>query len=192
MRAPSPSFQSELASYRRRLVAERADYVYLPIALEILDRWREHPDAEAIWTTLGQKLPPELMPMATQLIDLVLEKRLLMREVQLVVNQIPRRKAKTAQWSKHQLQDKNYAALVAAGSLLDEITSGAERLLGRKKGTGPRKVFITGWRDKFVEFCGQPLDDVVRVLTEIAFGGEITKDTVRATQKPTTQAKRRK
>lgn len=39
---------------------------------------------------------------------------------------------------------------------------------------------MKGLTDKFNDLCGRPLDKVVCVLTEIAFGQEVTLDEVRA------------
>jgi hypothetical protein len=64
-------------------------------------------------------------------------------------------------------------------------------LLGRKRKTGPRNVFIRGWLEKFTELCGKPLVPVVVVITFAAFGEEMTEEAIRDTLKATTRADRR-
>jgi hypothetical protein len=77
-------------------------------------------------------------------------------------------------------------------SAVAEYEQLSTRLLGREKKTAAKKRFMLGWSNKFKELCGQPLDQVVRVLTEIVFDVEVSIDAVRGAQRPSTRPGRRK
>jgi hypothetical protein len=183
MRAPSPTFLSELAIYRQKLALDNQGHHQLPLALKILDRWLEHPSTEAIWQTLEGKLPPEAMPTAEEFIFLILDRRFLAEKFQNVVDGIPTFENKTRVRRRRQERDKKYFELAHEAALLGDVIEGRRRLLGREGTAAIRARFMAEWSAKFRELCNQPLDDVVRVLTEIAFGRMVSLDAVRAAQK---------
>jgi hypothetical protein len=187
MRAPSPSFKSELAAYRQRLVSERADYPQLRLWLKILDRWKDHSSAETIWKTVREKLLAA--PTAGQFIDLVLERWSIAIELQRVTSQPPEKAgAKIRVQADRHWRDGDYWLAAYEKSFLEswtnDIRERSDRLLGRKKAGAARRCFMAGWRDKFKELTGQPLDPVVKVLTEIAFGCDVSIEAVRAAHMP--------
>jgi hypothetical protein len=65
-----------------------------------------------------------------------------------------------------------------------------DAVLGRKKAGAPRKRFMKMVRDAFMANCGRPLNSVVAVLTEIAFGPCTTVSAVRGTQRATKRRER--
>jgi hypothetical protein len=68
--------------------------------------------------------------------------------------------------------------------LLDNVEALRARVLGREK-TGPRMFFMRRLSASFEYWCGQPLDDVVGILTGIAFNleKEISAEAVRKARK---------
>jgi len=184
MRAPPASFKSELTAYRRKLFLHRANHPQLRLCLEVLNRWENHGSVETRWNTITEKLPPEARPTAGQFIDLVLERRVVAEELYRVMREAPGEKAKKRARIKRRLNtDAEWQAGAKIFTALADFRDKSEQVLGREKGTAPRKRFESGWRDKFKEQCGQPLDEVVRVLSEIAFGGERKIGAVRGTQR---------
>jgi hypothetical protein len=185
--SPTSSFASELKAYRQRLlVSEHKVQPWFPAALKALDNWADHPGSEAIWTILKEKLPPEALPTAGHFIDLVLQQWVLAQAVdererddaKVVKNHVDR--------LKRHLRDENYGRLWREAKLLDDHIKVHKKVLRRKMGAA-KTNFMAGWSFKFREQCGQPLDDVVRVLTEIAFGTEETTQSVRDKRRPTTK-----
>jgi hypothetical protein len=176
MRALSPSFKSELEAYRQRLAKERADYPRLAFALQVIDRWHDHTDVETIWDTIKEKLPADAAT-AEQFIDLVLQRWDTATELNERVPKIPDIETKSRSWIKRHLQKRKYGQIARETGLLDDLLERRTRLLGRQ-GTA-RKPFMEGWSAKFQELCGQPLDEIVASLTEIAFNGRVTIDMVR-------------
>jgi hypothetical protein len=59
MRAPSPSFRTELATYCADLAANREHFSDRDYALanEVLDRWEKRDDMEEVWSTIKAKCP---------------------------------------------------------------------------------------------------------------------------------------
>jgi hypothetical protein len=86
---------------------------------------------------------------------------------------------------------KAHAQLAREFEALDRLAPMLARL-GRQKENIERKKFITNWQDKFTELCGQPLDEVVRVLTQIVYGGSPNIGVIRGARRPTTRRARKK
>jgi hypothetical protein len=192
MRAPSPSFKNELTSYRRRSVPKIANDEQRQLAVRIIDDWKDHAAVETIWNTIKQKLPAKDLPTAEEFIYLVLERRLSWEEFnkKKVIQQGPEveanvRRTANLHWKKGDYDNAKDKMVYA-----DKFHARRDQLLGRKKTTAPQKLFMKGWSDKFRELCGDPLDEVVRVLTEIAFDKAVPMSAVRDTGKPTTRKAR--
>ena len=192
MRAPSPSFKAELAAYQRQVVPEIADDDQRQLAVKIIDDWKDHAAVEKTWNTIKRKLPAEVMPTAAEFINLVLERRLSWEQVnKKVIQQGPQVEADTRRTANYHWKSGDYDNAKGKMSDADKFHEMRDRLLGRKKALAPRKLFTKDWSDKFRELCGDPLDEVVRVLTEIAFERLATISAVRGVQKPTTRRARR-
>jgi hypothetical protein len=180
------TFKSALLAYRKQLVA--LDVPPRSIVFRVLDRWSKHGSVEPIWETVKKKLPADVVPTPVEFIELVLQRRLLCERLEEIVGEAPEIERKTDARSKRHLRDRNRSALIAEQTALNNFTVSGERLFGREKATGPRnKVFMRGWSDKFRELCDDPLDEVVRVLTEVAFGEPISIGAVRGTGRVTTR-----
>jgi hypothetical protein len=183
------SFKTELATYRRTLVEQRPDDAQRRLALEVIDRWNEHISVESFWGKIVQKLRPEDLPRPEQFIDLVLQRRILAARIDEVDRETPALEKKVKSRAKRHLREKTYSKVATEIGLLADIVDQRKRLLGRESG-GQRKVFVVGWSEKFEELCGQPLDEVVRVLTEIAFDTEETIGGIRGMRRPTKRGDR--
>jgi hypothetical protein len=182
------SFRNELATYRERIVG--ANPKFSGLQLEILDRWRDHASVETIWKTIQSRLPADALPTAWEFISLFLERRAIAERVKVIGHEARHVEAKHLVRTKRHIKNRDYAAVAHENRLMSEFIE-SNRLLGREKSRGHRKIFVKGWSDKFRELCGDPLDEVVRVLTEIAFGDTETIDAVRGVHRPTTRTKRR-
>jgi hypothetical protein len=172
------SFRSELATCRQQLIRDRWED---RLARKVLDEWEKHPAVESIWSAISPKLPAEYV--AREFILDVLALRVRTKNLDRVVRGLGSVEAKALARNKRHLKNKHYHQAADEMKLLAEVRDGRERLLSRKKETAARKYFETGWREKFIELCGQPFHDVVADLTEIAFGGEVTAEAVRSTRR---------
>jgi hypothetical protein len=63
----------------------------------------------------------------------------------------------------------------------------SERLMGRQTENVEQKRFKKDWRDKFTELCGQPLNEVVRVLSQIVYGGSPNIGAIKGVRRATTR-----
>ena len=184
MRAPSRSFGTELEVYREKLIADNKEHPDLPLWLKVLDRWRRHTAAEQIWQTLKNKVPAGDMLTEEEFIWLVLEQRLIVLEPLIkVVDGLPGKKQLVDHRTKRHMKEKKHTQIALENELLGRALDQSDRLLGREKKTAIRNRFVAAWSGKFTQICGQPLDEVVRVLTEIAFGKTMTIDSVRGVRK---------
>jgi hypothetical protein len=189
MRAPTPSFKGALAACRQRLESELKDHTKLAFALKILDRWSRQPALENTWATISPKLRVEYS--AEDFILDVLASAHCAEKLKLVVDELDSRGPKTIARSKHFIKSKRFSEAADVLKLLAEVREGRQRLLSRKKKTAARNYFMTGWGEKFITLCGQPFDDIVIQLTEIALGDEVTMEMARGARKPTTSSGRR-
>jgi hypothetical protein len=187
---PPSTFRSALFAYRKELLA--AGVPPQSLAVRVIDRWSNHGAVESLWKTIAKKLPAEVLPTPKEFIGLVVQRRLLCEQLQEIVREAPALEAKTNARAKQNLREKKRKAVIVEQMALDNFVDHGTRLFGREKVTGPRnKVFMRGWSDKFRELCGDPLDEVVRVLTEVAFGGSISIASVRGTNRATTRTARK-
>jgi hypothetical protein len=189
MRGPS-SFKSELAAYRRQVIPQIADDDQRRLASKIIDNWKDHAAVETIWNTIKRKLPAEDMPTAEEFIYLVLERRLSWDRVKRNNSETPALVAKFKTQLRRHLREENFSQLERETPLLSKYLEVRDRLLGRKKAAAPQKLFSKEWRDQFRKLCGDPLDEVARVLTEIAFDKPVPISAMRDIDKPTTRRAR--
>jgi hypothetical protein len=192
MRAPTSSFKSELEASLANLKRIAASLKFndpeiLPIVINLINQWMAHPDVEHIWNILREKLPPEVMPTAQQFIQKVIERRIVAHRLRSVINESQQITDKGRHKAKRHRKEgrarEGDAMMWAVVKFEDQNT----RILGRQKNESPQKKFILGWRDEFRRLCGQPLDEVVADLTDIAFEQTKTREQVRDTAKPTTR-----
>jgi hypothetical protein len=180
-----------LAAFRARLKAFPALVQADPrhqITIDLLNRWLAHPEAEAIWTRLREKLPSDVS--AGAFAYGVVQRRLLAEKFSLIIREAPGLEAKGKVRTKRHSAQRKYAQVASENALLDDFVKQRERLLGRQK-SAPHSRFMRELGEKFRELCDQPLDDVVRVLTEIAFGEGVSLDAVRGAQRAKTREGRR-
>jgi hypothetical protein len=90
---------------------------------------------------------------------------------------------RTVALNKRHLKDKQFLRAANELEMLGTVRGLREHLLSRKEKTAARQYFMTGWSRRFQAMCGQPLDEIVRVLTDIAFGGEAQTQAVRDARK---------
>jgi hypothetical protein len=83
--------------------------------------------------------------------------------------------------------DLNESA-VAKRHFAQKLRTDRQRILGRKP--NPERLFIAACRQMFIDTCGQPLDDVTKVLTNVVTGKEVKVKEFRSALKPTTKAAR--
>jgi hypothetical protein len=186
MRAPDRPFRNEIAAYRKKWTADRQGKEIPEVGRKLLARWETDKRADEIWSTLTGKLPPEAMPTAEELIYLVVARRLLADEIKRETTERPGVINEADKRTKQQLQGGAYSQLILENEARREYEGRRGGLISRKAKTAPRKFFVEGWSQKFMELCGQPLDEEVAVLTYFAFGVEMSADQVRYLRKPTT------
>jgi hypothetical protein len=194
MRRPIASFKSELEAAKSNLIRVSASLKFndpeiLPLALAIIDRWLDHADVERIWDTLKCKFQPGALT-PQQLIQMVVERRIVARRLEAVVNQKQSVTKKLRHQAKRHRIEKRPAQSDATMSAVINFDNQSTNTLGRQKGQAPQKRFKLGWRQYFREQCGQPLDDVGAALTEIAFDTVVTRDQVRGAERATTSGGR--
>jgi hypothetical protein len=187
VRAPSPSFRGELAAFRKRLMTGPDDE-WRRLFVEVLDRWENHPDVEETWRKITAKVPTAV---AGGFIADVLLRRKLVEEIDSRMAQLPGIEGKVRSSTKRHLKEGKYREIADANGLLADVKEMRAQVLGRER-TGSQKHFTIGWSKLFQEVCGQPLDEVVAFLTEIAFGGPVSTEAVRGARKATTRAERQK
>jgi hypothetical protein len=196
---PLPWPKDAIAVYRKRLIADNPDCPPPADKLAILRRWEKNTEWDSCWKKLQEKLPVEDMPTAEEFIWLVLSRSDVARCLDEINRGTPTA-AEAEQRSKAYLSGKRagaelmhaYAELAHEHAALAELNQMRTRLIGRQKENVERKRFIMDWRDKFTERCGQPLDEVVRVLTEIVYGGKVDIGVIRGVRRPTTKRARKK
>ncbi len=182
MSTPSETFRDELKDFQQRLPAltpENDDWMER-LVHEVLVRWMDHTECESIWTTIRPLLRVAVTPV--HFIDEVIL-RIDAEQLNTVVREAPVLEAKMRTRMKRLFSAKQYSRLAPLNAVLGDFNERKARVLGRKK-TGPRINFMKELSAGFVKWCGQPLDNEVRVLAEIAFGGPTTTEAVRAARSP--------
>lgn len=183
MRSPAPSFRSELAAIPQddllawpeieKLTLDRDRKRQL--VAKIISTWMDRADAETIWSTVSTKLPNVTV---AEFVCQVVWRRLMAEKLAEMIRMAPGLETKARHQIKGYLARRNYSQLGSVNTPLDDFTKQRGQLLGRQK-SAPRSRFMWEWATVFRQRCGQPLDEVVRALTEIGFGGDVTLDAVR-------------
>ena len=189
MRTPGSTFRDELKAFQRRLPTLTAENNHWKgrLAHDVIARWVDHSECESIWTTVRPLMRVQLTP--GHFIAEIIFARNDVEQLNFIVREAPAIEAKARARTKRHLKERKYSELAEENALLGEFVERRARVLGREK-TGPRINFMKRLSAGFVQWCGQPLDNVVRVLTEIAFGEPITTEAVRAARKPRTRSNR--
>ena len=186
------SFVSELEAYRIWLVSNSKDDPYLPYKLKIIQQWKDHPLADKTWGIICQELSTDDLPSARDFITFALERAIVARETDRVVKEERQVVIRVNQLAERKWKNDEHLLAAIMKSAIAEHELVSTRLLGREKKTAARKRFMVGWSSKFKELCEWPLDEVVRVLTEVIFDIRVTTDAVRGAQRPSTRPGRRK
>jgi hypothetical protein len=191
MMTSTPTFLAELRAFRQRLAPpipytdpdptyerefERKQKMYI----EVLDRWIEHPDAEEPWIKLKAKSRELLLP------GLFIAEILQRREV---ADDLDRRISGQAGLEKQtEVRIKELVRRPVRGEKLRSAATRQERLddlaeastpFGREGLVAARQHFVRELRKRFVSLTGRPLDEAVRILTEVSFGKPATTEMVR-------------
>lgn len=179
MRAPTPSFNDHLETYRALVMPDRAELVdhwKHRLVTEVLDRWSNHPDKERIWRDLSKKLPPDIP--AGILIGAVVFARIQADEVAERLPKVPDLIFATKSDLKRPLASGGYAAVSLKARLLDQLIA-SRAGFSRKAKDAAKKRFMHFLQNWFHDKCGRALRGDVATLTDIAFGGEHHIDSVR-------------
>ena len=186
MRALSPSFRAALAAYRRAIVEKLPAGPELKPILKVLKRWDEHAGVETIWKTITEAqiasgLPP-LEP--AEFIEWLAFTRAVYEKHSDVIEQTPDVTAKLrAQADRDWKGLEEWPRAIARRAAVEAHLASMDKILGRKKAGAPRQRFMRMLRDTFLANCGRPLNDVVAMLTEIAFGPDTSADAVKNMRK---------
>jgi len=148
-------------------------------AIEMLDRWLEHPGAGDAWSAIQNHSPPA----ASEFIEGILHMRIPMAVLDEHLKAAPHYEAKAEHMAKRLIKEKKHGLAAEILARLSKATEQADAILGRKKKAASKKRFMALCREMFIANCGQPLDATVATLTEIAFGSETTAEASRGTAK---------
>src|SRR5262249_21033720 len=179
MRAPAPTFKDIIAAYRKHAFAGKPTRgIEYRIAMRILNRMEKH-DLEALWNTVRPRLP-QVPEAAGLFITGIIKARIHAERVDHLVNELPAREKKTVLRTKEFLTKKQFQAAAIEMSMVGTVSEGRKRLFSRKSESAAQVDFMVALRSYFADECGQPFDDVVATLTNIAFNiDRITADHVR-------------
>ncbi len=195
MRAPVPSFRSELSNYRQRLLAMeqvQPPHWKLRLAIDLVNRWLERPDAESVWNILQAKVPDGFRLAPSEFAARVIQDRFLAEDLSRVIRDLPGVEHKTRQRLKRHLAKSDYALSAFENALIASVKDQRSRLLSREV-SAPRTRFMRNWCDHFRQLCDQPLYEVVCAITQIAFDDDsVTIEAVRGAHRPSTRAGRRR
>ncbi len=193
MRAPSPTFRADLATYRLSLLDEqsrtpnnngtgRAAHAALAQAIAIVDRWKQHDEAESIWRDIIGNAPPGFAMTPIDVAARVVQYRFYADQMARGIKLAPTVERKMRALSKRHIDEDTPEANEAI-AFERSVRSNTQRLRARNLRRGknaPRTWFMAQWSEHFSQCFGRPLDDVVRFLTEIAFDDpNVTPDMVR-------------
>jgi hypothetical protein len=193
MRSPTPSLRSELSNYQRELTTRRqslppnyTDLRDYDIAIGILDRWikrTKNDGTDWVWTKLQAHLPAGFIITPIQLAEHVIEWRLAALRAAVIVHDGPGLVDKAKGRWKHLANKEDIDAAIDVGVPLARYIKQRPSVLGREAGAD-RTWFIGQWAGFFKTVCGKPLNDVVGVLTEIAFDtDQVSLDDVKNAQR---------
>lgn len=180
MRTPSPTFRDDLKAHQENLSAWglKEDHWKGRLAHEIIARWIDNNECETIWTTV-QPFMKIAGVTPDHFISNIIAARLDTEQLNIIVREAPALEAKVRARTKRHVQEKKYSQLAYENEILGRFVERRRQTLGREK-TGPRIAFMKRLSGSFERWCGQPLDNIVRILTDIAFDGETTTEAVRA------------
>jgi hypothetical protein len=190
MRSPTPSCRSALSAYQRELTARRkalppnyTDLRDYDIAIGIVDRWIKRDDADNVWNELQAHLSVGFVLTPVQLAEQVIEKRLDALRAAVIVHETTGLVDNAKRRLKHAANKEDIDAVIDISVTLKRFTNRRPRVLGRQAGAD-RTWFIWQWAGFFKTICGKPLNNVVGVLTEIAFDiKDVTIDDVKNAQR---------
>jgi hypothetical protein len=171
MRAPSPTFKAAIAAYRLAIISNPAP-VHLQnrwkyeLTLEVLDRWEKHAAVETIWSTIKPKLEPAIPGL---FINVILKMRIHAERVDKYVHELPGTKQQAVSKIKRLTTDEKFDKVRDWSSLVHDVSKGRARF-SRKTESAALVDFMVQLRSWFNNEWGQPFDDVVATVTNIAFG----------------------
>lgn len=184
------TFKTQLAECRT-FAAAAPDDGWRDFTLEVLDRWQEEPDVDKAWETVlkaaisggRQPLPP--LPLIEWVIDQAIVYKRLCDDVVPKSEHFENRAIAAAEKEWRHGTDLRRAASLkerAQQHRADRI-----RVLGRQPKLAPQKRFIKLCREMLISNCGQPLDQVIEMLTSIVVGHELKPNAVRDALKASTR-----
>jgi hypothetical protein len=188
-------FQTELAAYRKALLTEDApNGPERQLLTDILDRWRDHADAEPAWDKIVQACreansepPPPAFFVAA-----ILQTRRQSWQVQQRLSQADDLVSAGREQAEQDWKADRITEAYVKKTAVKRYVEKADAMLGRQKAGAPRKLFIRWLNEMMVQNCGKPLHSVVATIVEITYGGDADVDTVRDALKPTTRGGRRR
>jgi hypothetical protein len=175
MRASLPSFTDKVAAFRESLIAGNPprdkDF---HIAMGILSRLEQHPDANSIWDKFKSKFRyapaatgPD--PAAGFFIARILKAGFLAYGANRVVHELPNAEKKAVSNIKRRLDEGQYDQALERLSLLSSAHKSRKELLSQKTETAARQRFMVTQSDFFEQNCGLPFYNEVATLTNIVF-----------------------
>ncbi|MHC4043557.1 hypothetical protein [Bradyrhizobium sp. 23AC] len=173
--APRPSFKNEISDFRRALEPAGNDSE-LQLIVEVLDRWQEHPEVERLWEKISATQPA---PPPRAFIAWLLDARTTSERVQRVVQAAPGVIAKARAVSNKDWKSGKFEEAALKARAAENFQKLADQVLGHKKSRAPRQRFMRLASEMFELNCGQPRDEIVASLTEIAFGDSVSAEVVR-------------
>jgi hypothetical protein len=189
MRSPAPTFRVYLNEHQRWLQALTPKW-RRQLAQEMVARWIDHPDCESIWTTIQLSL--RVMHVTPdRFIAEIITTRLNAASINMI-KASDHRKAMLDLTKQLLREGRDFELADRTSDFADESAVFEDArlrvpqagLLGRKEPA--RMYFMRQLSAGFQRWCQgeQPLDDVVRLLTDIAFDCETTTEAVRAARGP--------
>jgi hypothetical protein len=210
MRSPTPSWRSDLSSYQGRLIDMQktappgTPQQHAAILIETVNRWIKHKEAERVWNTFRSHVPPDsqvvvvvtstaVMPIAnitpSGLVGMVIRSRFDADKFSQIIDDAgPLEQKIRARAKRHQTRTSSPEALEVASDLLGTLATFKRQRAAvlRRQRSAPRTWFIQHWSGFFKDLCGQPLEEVVRFFTEIAFNDPaVTIETIKAARRST-------
>jgi len=188
VRAPSPSFKSELAAYRKWLDSHRECFENWEhdLALQVLARWQRRAEdgpkeTDDAWIKIKSTMVPADLYTAGEFIALVLERRVHVEALKTnVLLKEPYDEAEFQRFLKQHLEIGGDDASFARAAHDRRLRRALRNLLFSRDGkTAARERFMADFCNKFTEVCGQPHYEIVAYLTVIAFDIEVTAEAVR-------------
>jgi hypothetical protein len=181
MRAPSTTFRKALEDHRAWLPTLEPAW-RRQLAQEMINRWIDHSQCEALWATVAPLLKVEVT--SDRFIAEIVQARLTAEMLETIRASHPRKEME--QLGNRLMREDKWAEAGARSTAFDNqiarfeecrIRAGQAGLFGRKDPA--RMYFMRQLSAGFVRWCGQWRDNEVRVLTEIAFGPDVTLEAVR-------------